>query len=202
MLFYVTVYHCIRLTAARRSQYKAGTERVYDIYPAIIPFFLIVETGRQIYRILVLDKPCFLLETFVLRIKDIIHEVVFQQPGHPCTRHEHTDIARRQRGDIKHGICRVWQWQFQQPPVQEKQHDTSRKAAMYLRPRYLFLFHALSADARQGEEHHRKKFRPKDGREQPGRALEVPQYLVYHLKRHSPLFQGGVTEPVHVYSHE
>ena len=96
----------------------------------------------------------------------------------------------------------MWQRKFQQPPVQEKQHDTRHKAAMYLRPRYLFLFHALSADARQGEEHHRKKFRPKDGREQPGGALEVPQYLVYHLKRHSPFFQGGVTEPVHVYSHE
>ena len=26
--------------------------------------------------------------------------------------------------------------------------------------------------------------------------------LVYHLKCHSPFFQGGVTEPVHVYSHE
>ena len=78
LLFYVTVYHRIRLTAARRSQYKTGTERVHDIYPAIIPFLLIVEPGRQIYRILVLDKPCFLLETFVLGIKDIIHEVVFQ----------------------------------------------------------------------------------------------------------------------------
>ena len=96
----------------------------------------------------------------------------------------------------------MWQRKFQQPPVQEKQHDTRRKAAMYLRPRYLFLFHALSADARQGEEHHGEKFRPQDGREQPGGALEVPQYLVYHLKSHSPLFQGGVTEPVHVYSHE
>jgi len=202
LLFYVTVYHCIRLTAARRSQHKAGTERVHDIYPAVIPFLLIVEPGRQIYRILVLDKPCFLLETFVLGIKDIIHEVVFQQPGHPCTCHEHTDISHRQRGDIKHGIRRVWQRKFQQPPVQEKQSYSRRKAAMYLRPCYLFLFHALSADARQGEEHHRKKFRPKDGREQPGGTLEVPQYLVYHLKRHSPFFQGGVTEPVHVYSHE
>ena len=46
----------------------------------------------------------------------------------------------------------MWQRKFQQPPVQEKQHDTRRKAAMYLRPRYLFLFHALSADTRQGEE--------------------------------------------------
>ena len=73
LLFYVTVYHRIRLAAARCSQYKAGTERVHDIYPAIIPFLLIVEPGRQIYRILVLDKPCFLHETLVLCIKDIIH---------------------------------------------------------------------------------------------------------------------------------
>ena len=73
LLFYVTVYHRIRLTAARRSQYKAGTERVHNIYPAVVPFLLIVEPGRQIYGILVLDKPCFLLETLVLRIKDIIH---------------------------------------------------------------------------------------------------------------------------------
>ena len=73
LLFYVAVYHRIRLTAARCSQYKTGTERVHDIYPAIIPFLLIVEPGRQIYGILVLDKPCFLLETFVLGIKDIIH---------------------------------------------------------------------------------------------------------------------------------
>lgn len=199
---YVTVYHRIRLAATRRSQYKTGTERVYNIYPAIIPFLLIVEPGRQIYRILVLDKPCFPLETFVFRVKDIIHEVVFQQPGHPRTRYEHTDIAHRQRGDIKHGVRRMWQRKFQQPPVQEEQSYSRHKAAMYLRPRYFFLFHALSADARQGEEHHRKKFRPKGGRKHPGRALEVPQYLVYHPKCHSTFFQGGVTEPVHVYSHE
>ena len=202
MLFYVTVYHRIRLAATRCSQYKAGTERVYNIYPAIIPLLLIIEPGRQIHGILVFNQTGFLLETFVLGIKDIIHEVVFQQPGHPRSRHEHTDITHRQRGDIKHGIRRVWQRKFQQPPVQEKQHDTRRKAAIYFHPRYFFLFHALSSDARQGEEHHRKKFRPKHGREQPGRALEVPQYLVYHFKSHSPLFQGGVTEPVHVYSHE
>ena len=108
LLFYVTVYHCIRLTTTRCSQYKAGTERVHDIYPAIIPFLFIVEPCRQIYGILVLDKPCFLLETFIFHVKDIIHEVVLQQPGHPCTRHEHTDIARRQRGNIKHGIRRMW----------------------------------------------------------------------------------------------
>ena len=73
LLFYVTVYHCIRFATTRRTQHKAGTERVHDIYPTVIPFLLIVEPGRQIYRILVLDKPCFLLETFVLCIKDIIH---------------------------------------------------------------------------------------------------------------------------------
>ena len=67
---------------------------------------------------------------------------------------------------------------------------------------FAVVFLALSADARQGEEHHRKKFCPKDGREQPGGALEIPQYLVYHFKGYSPFFQGGVTEPVHVYSHE
>ena len=54
LLFDVTVYHRIRLPATRCSQYKAGTERVYNIYPAIIPFLLIVEPGRQIYRMLVL----------------------------------------------------------------------------------------------------------------------------------------------------
>ena len=78
LLFYVIIYHRIRLTTARCTQYKTGTEGVYNIYPAIIPFLFIVEPGRQIYGILVLDKPCFLHETFVLGIKDIIHEVVFQ----------------------------------------------------------------------------------------------------------------------------
>ena len=73
LLFNVAVYHRIRLAAARCSQYKAGTERVYHIYPAVIPLLLIVEPGRQIYRILVLDKPCFLHETFIFGIKDIIH---------------------------------------------------------------------------------------------------------------------------------
>ena len=140
---YVTVYHRIRLAATRRSQYKTGTERVYNIYPAIIPFLLIVEPGRQIYRILVLDKPCFLLETFVFRVKDIIHEVVFQQPGHPRTRHEHTDIAHRQCGDIKHGVRRMWQRKFQQPPVQEEQSYSRHKAAMYLRPRFFPSFTPL-----------------------------------------------------------
>ena len=64
--------------------------------------------------------------------------------------------------------------QFQQPPVEEKQHDTRRKAAVNLHPSYLLILHALGADARQGEEHHRKKFRPKNRREQPGGTLEVP----------------------------
>ena len=73
LLFYVTIYHCIRFAAARRTQHKAGTERVHNIYPAVIPFLLIVEPGRQIYRILVLDKPCFLLETFIFHVKDIFH---------------------------------------------------------------------------------------------------------------------------------
>ena len=68
LLFYVTVYHRIRFATTRRTQHKAGTERVHDIYPAIIPFLLIVEPGRQIYGILVLDKPCFLLETLVRRL--------------------------------------------------------------------------------------------------------------------------------------
>ena len=94
------------------------------------------------------------------------------------------------------------QGQFQQPPVQEEQDEAHRKAAIYLRPSYLLVLHPLCPDARQGEKHHRKKFRPQHGREQPGGTLEVPQNLVYHLKGYSPSFQAGVTEPVHVYSHE
>ena len=202
LLFYVIIYHRIRLATARRSQYKTGTERVYNIYPTFIPLLVIIKSSRQIYGVFVFNQAGFLLETFVLHIKDIIHKVVLQQAGHPRTRHEHTDVTRRQRGDVKHRTCRVWQGKFQQPPVQEEQHDTHHKAAMYLRPCYIFLFHALSADTRQGEEHHGEKFRPQDRGEQPGGTLEFPQYLVYHLKSYSPLFQGGVTEPVHVYSHE
>ena len=56
------------------SVFKAANgSKTANEYPAVIPFLLIVEPGRQIYGILVLDKPCFLLETFVLGIKDIIH---------------------------------------------------------------------------------------------------------------------------------
>ena len=40
------------------------------------------------------------------------------------------------------------------------------------------------------------------GRSPREKGMLLAQYLVYHLKCHSPFFQGGVTEPVHVYSHE
>ena len=40
---------------------------------------------------------------------------------------------------------------------------------------FAVVFLALSCIGTKGEEHHRKKFCPKNGREQPGGALEVPQ---------------------------
>ena len=69
------------------------------------------------------------------------------------------------------------QGQFQQPPVQEEQDEAHRKAAIYLRPSYLLVLHPLCPDARQGEKHHRKKFRPQHGREQPGGTLEFHKIL-------------------------
>jgi len=72
------VHYSIRFTTTRRTEYDGGTERIDHIDPAFVPFLFVVETGRQIDGILVLQQTCFLHEGFILIIEYIIHEVVLE----------------------------------------------------------------------------------------------------------------------------
>ena len=89
------VHHGIGLSAARRTQYDGGTERVYHIDIAIVPLLPVVETCGQIDGIPVLHEAGLLHEALVLDIEHVFHEVGMQKAAHPCTRHEQADIARR-----------------------------------------------------------------------------------------------------------
>ena len=105
LLFDIGIYHCKRLSRTGRSQYDGGTERIHDIDPAIVPLLAIIEPCRQIYRIFVFDKPCFLHETFVLVVEHIVHKVLFEKAGDPYTCGKQAEIADGKSEYIKGGAC-------------------------------------------------------------------------------------------------
>ena len=76
LLFDELVYDGVRFSGAGSAQYGAGPERVYDVYPAVVPFFLIVEPGRQIDGIFIFNQAGFLLERFVFDVEYVVHHAV------------------------------------------------------------------------------------------------------------------------------
>ena len=97
LLFDVVVYHGIALSGAGCSQYDRGSERVYDVDPAV-PFLALIDKFRgQVDGILVFHKPCFLHETFVGGVEYVFHEVVFQHTADPYSRHKQENVACGER---------------------------------------------------------------------------------------------------------
>ena len=105
LLLDVGVHHRKGLSRTGRSQYDGGTEGVHDIDPAVVPLLAIIEPCRQIYRIFVFDKPCFLHETLVLVVEHIVHEVLSEQTGDPYTGGEQAEVADGKSEYIKGGAC-------------------------------------------------------------------------------------------------
>ena len=52
-LFDKGVYDGIRLARTGSTQHDGGSERVDDVNPTLVPFLLIVESGRQVNGVLV-----------------------------------------------------------------------------------------------------------------------------------------------------
>ena len=91
----------IGLTATRCPQDGYCTEGIDDVYPAPVPFLVIIESGRQIDRVLVFQKPCLLHKGFVLLIEDILHQVVLQEAAHIESRHQQTYIPYGYRKGVE-----------------------------------------------------------------------------------------------------
>ena len=201
-MFDKTVYHGIRLSAARCAQYDGRTERVYYVDISVVPLLPVIEACGQVHRILVLDEPRFLHEALVLHVEHVFHEVGAQKATHPCAGHQQADIARRNGGGVQCRVCLYGQRQGQYPPVQKKQHQPCCKHRPNPCPRDFFLLDPLRAQTRECQQHQRKKFRIKNGAEQSCGAVEVQQYPVHHADVDAPQPYGFVTIPIEVYDHQ
>ena len=195
------VYYGIGFSRTRRAEYDGCTERIHDIDPAVIPFFLVIETGGQINGIFIGEQVRFLLETFVLVVENIVHEVVLQQAAYVQPRHQEADIADRHRENIDSGIRLYAQWQRQYPPIQEKEHKPHAHERPDFRPCDFFLLHARRTQTGQSEQQDGEQFGVNDTAEQPRRAVEVHQDFIHHADVHAPQPDGFVAEPVHVHDH-
>ena len=133
----------IGLTAARRSQDGDRTERIHHVYPPLVPFLAVIESGRQIDRVLVFQKPCLLHKGFVLLIEDILHQVVLQEAAHVESRHQQTNIAYGYRKSIESRIRLYGQWQGKYPPIEEEKDKAGAHECPYLRPSDMLLFHTF-----------------------------------------------------------
>ena len=145
------VYHGIRLSAARSAQYDGSAERVYHVDVPVVPLLPVIETCRQIDRILAFDKPRFLHEALVLVVEHVIHEVGAQEAAHPRAGHQEADIARRHRSGIEGYVGFHGQRQGEHPPVQEEQGQPCGKHRPNPAPRDFFLLHALCTQARESQ---------------------------------------------------
>ena len=71
-----------------------------------------------------------------------------------------------------------------------------------MHPFDFFLLYTLRAQTREGKEGNGEKLCPKDGAEQPGRALEVQQNPVHHSDTDIPLPDGRIAEPIDINNYE
>ena len=198
LLLDIGIDHGKGLAAARRTQDNGGTERVHHVYPAVPHLLLVPETGGQIDGILVLNEPCLLHEGFVLVVEHILHQVLPEQSGHPYPGGQEAAVACGQGEQIETGTRRKGQRQGEQPPIEEEQHDAGGKRRPDMRPLDFFLFHAFRPQAGEREEHKGEQLCPKNGREQPGRPLEIEQYPVHHPDVDVPFLHRGVAEPIYI----
>ena len=145
------VHHGIRLAAARRAQHDGGTEGIDHVDPAPVPPLAVVEACGQVHGIIVLQQPCLLHETLVLRVEHILHQVVLQQAAHPQPAHQQADVARADGGDVQARYRLRGQWQRQYPPVEEEQHAACCQCRPNPAPGDFLALHALRAEAGKGK---------------------------------------------------
>ena len=176
----------IGLTATRRSQYGDRTKRIHHVYPSPVPFLAIIESGRQIDRVLVFQEPCLLHKGLVLLIEDILHQVVLQESAHIESRHQQTNIAYGYRKSIENRIRLYGQRQGEYPPIEEEKDKAGAHECPYLRPSDMLLFHALCTQTGKPHQYQRKELGVKHISEQPRRAVEIHQYPVHHTDIHAP----------------
>ena len=93
LLFDKLIYNGVAFAGTGRTQYDGRAERIYDIDPAAVSTFVIVEARGQIYRIVVSKQARFLHETFVFVVENIVHQTVFQKARHPHPAHQKADIS-------------------------------------------------------------------------------------------------------------
>ena len=91
LLFEKVVHYCIRLTGTGCAQYDCRPEGVDNIYPSVVPLFLVVESGGEIYRVFILDFARLLLERLVFIVEYVVHQIVLQQSTHPVAGHKQAD---------------------------------------------------------------------------------------------------------------
>ena len=132
----------------------------------------------------------------------MIHQIVFQQTGHPYAAHEQADVSDRYGQYVERRVRNRRKRQFQQPPVEEKQHAAHRERRDDSSPCNFLLLYAFRSQTRECQKYDGEQFRPKDVAEQSGRAVEVQQDSVDHADIQSPFHDLSVTEPVDVDYHE
>lgn len=62
--------------------------------------------------------------------------------------------------------------------------------------------HSLVSHTGQTEKENTKQLCIKQGREQPGRALEIGKYPVHYTDRSAHFVKPAVTKPIDVYCHK
>ena len=80
LLFDIVVNNSVRFSTAGSTQYNSSSKRIHNINPSIVLLFSIPEAGRKINRIFIIHKLHLLHKGFILYIKNIIHQINFNQP--------------------------------------------------------------------------------------------------------------------------
>lgn len=78
--------------------------------------------------------------TGAVRIKNVAHEITFQQTRHPYTHHEQQDIADSYSKNVESGICYEQEQKNQKPPIQEEENEPEYQADVNFIPDYFQLF--------------------------------------------------------------
>ena len=91
----------VRFPAARRAQHEGCPERVHHVYSAVMPFPVVMETGRKVHRILVRHQPCLLHEGLVLLVEHVIHQPASQKAAGPHACGQEADVTRGDGGDVQ-----------------------------------------------------------------------------------------------------
>ena len=123
LLLDIVVHNGVGLTRTWCTEHHRGTEGIDHVNPTVVPFLLIVEACREIDGVFIFHQARFLHETLVLRIKHIVHQIIFKQTAHPYATHQQTDIANGKRKYIEESCPNLADGQCQQPPIEKEKGE-------------------------------------------------------------------------------